>query len=111
MKSTSSLLQWDRAFDGAEIIYTLLNNWPKARSFNGTAPLMARKSSRTVPEYSHATRLQWDRAFDGAEIQITGTLPVAKGGLQWDRAFDGAEIVPPGFPPGLDESASMGPRL
>ena len=81
------MLQWDRAFDGAEISRNRPNRRNLHRGFNGTAPLMARKLA------SHHA------------IKRADTM------LQWDRAFDGAEMVCP--PAGFLElfNASMGPRL
>ena len=42
----------------------------RRKSFNGTAPLMARKYLSTRKTTHHENQLQWDRAFDGAEMSL-----------------------------------------
>ena len=81
------MLQWDRAFDGAEISCGFL--WANRVTF----------------------MLQRDRAFDGAEIQMFGVWRVSRSPLQWDRAFDGAEIGWIHSRCDAHSDASMGPRL
>ena len=68
--SQPAQLQWDRAFDGAEIVV------------GGDAWVAG------------CEMLQWDRAFDGAEICAGDEINAAGAVLlQWDRAFDGAEML------------------
>ncbi|NLE66717.1 MAG: hypothetical protein GX608_04770, partial [Lentisphaerae bacterium] len=77
-------LQWGRAFDGAEIPLGIRPDRAAGR-FNGAAPLMARKYSRTSSRVFSVCLLQWGRAFDGAEIAQVVILYLSGG---YKRHFD-----------------------
>ena len=64
------MLQWDRASDGAEM-WANRSIWPTSISFNGTAPVMARKWGWEDHGQSVDIMLQWDRASDGAEMSTS----------------------------------------
>ena len=82
-----TLLQWGRAFVGAEI--------PAGDAVHGLR-----------------VKLQWGRAFVGAEIgDVFGDPNIVLETLQWGRAFVGAEIGILRGPKVSSFPASMGPRL
>ena len=88
----SSRLQWDRTSDGAEIPASQRRT-KRRWSFNGTAPVMARKSPPAAPPIGQSP------GFNGTAPVMARKFLTAAGAdranirLQWDRTSDGAEIA------------------
>jgi len=62
-------LQWGRAVEGAETLCGRAGKLEERWSFNGAAPLKARKPASQAAEYLAAHLLQWGRAVEGAETR------------------------------------------
>jgi len=70
------LLQWGRAFVGAEIWTSGVQRLSRT-GFNGAAPLWARRSNSGQPELVSPNSLQWGRAFVGAEMPAGAFIEIS----------------------------------
>ena len=109
--SDSTRLQWGRAFVGAEIEHD--KRRPPLRLHASMGPRLCGRGDVLYCWVGNTLYqpLQWGRAFVGAEIRSRRAAVESARALQWGRAFVGAEMRKACTQRDGRGDASMGPRL